>query len=267
MGKVWAQYTGELFHQFGYLAAWTPGTRWELGDVAVGWPYQRLTNVRKLGLDFEVREDTSKEAQSYASSGSTSISFKAAGSAPAVGSILTQGEAGVTVEFKRARSTVYQAVGCVAPSIEDQATLGQQIRELFKQGKWAKNWIVVTELVMADSATILISQSRDSKVELIAKGQAGAGTSLASLNAGFEIASARNMEVSLVSAEKLTPLYKARGLKWGGAVGQLGIRSVGAHNVMTPAALRESADIYFGEIGLPTYAEFDLPALERMNDD
>ena len=127
MAKAWDQYTKEMFEKFGYMATWTPGVQLELGDVGVVKDrlFTRITSLTNLGISFNKRDDKTEELQKHASSGSVSIVFKAAGKAPAVGSVLTQAEAGFTIEFKKNKSTVYEATGCVAPMIDDQVAVGR----------------------------------------------------------------------------------------------------------------------------------------------
>ena len=98
MAKAWEQYTKEMFEKFGYMATWTPGLPLELGDVGSHQRkvFSRATSLKNLGIEFKTREDKTEETQKHSSSGSVSIMFKAAGKAPAVGSVLTQAEAGFT---------------------------------------------------------------------------------------------------------------------------------------------------------------------------
>jgi hypothetical protein len=263
MAAAYEQYCKEMFQKFGYLATWTPGVQLQLGDIGIvdKWQFTRLTNLADLdpAIGFQVRDDTSKEVQKHASSGSTSVTFKAAGKAPQVGSVLSQAEAGFTVEFKRSFSTVYEAVGCVTPSIKDQATLGQEILNRYRKGKWNKEWVVITELVTADSATVLISQNSNSKIELSASGAVAAGSiSLADASAGLQVAFARDMATSIICQSGLTPLFKARGVKSGGAIGPLSkaIRltegGVRALHMMTEKEAMASDDLFFG------YSGYDL---------
>lgn len=256
MAKAWEQYSNEMFKKFGYLATWTPGVQLELGDVGVikDRLFTRITTLKNLGISFQVRPDTSKEAQKHSSSGSVSITFKAAGKIPQAGSVLTEAEAGFSIEFKKSKSTVYEALGCVAPSIDDQVAIGKKILELAAQGEWNKDWAVITELVVADSATVLISNSSSSKIELTASGNVVAGTvSLADVNAGLQIAFSKDMQTVLVSQAGLTPLFKARAIKSNGPIGPFlkaeNLADFSAFDIATPKSALASEDLYFGYVG------------------
>lgn len=264
MAKAWEQYSKEMFNKFGYLATWTPGVQLALGDVGVMKDrlFTRITTLANLQIPFEERPDPSKEAQKHSSSGSVSITFKAAGKAPQAGSVLSEAEAGFSIDFKKSKATVYEAAGCVSPSISDQVSVGKRIQKLYEQGEWNKDWAVITELVIADSATVLVSNSSSSKIELSASGKVTAGTvSLADVNAGLQVAFSRDMQTVLISQAGLTPLFKARALKSNGPVGPFlkteSLAGFSAFDTATPKASLAGEDLYFG------YVEHDFSGDEE----
>jgi hypothetical protein len=71
-------------------------------------------------------------------------------------------------------------------------------------------WVVITKVVKAHRATILLSGSTEAFVELRASGSVAAGNvDLADLAVGFARARASGMAVNLVAEGRLTPLYEA----------------------------------------------------------
>lgn len=265
MAKAWEQYTKEMFEKFGYLANWTPGVPRELGDVGTikDRLFSRVDSLKNLGIDFAIREDKTEETQRHASSGSVSFVFKAAGKAPAVGSVLTEAEAGFTFEFKRNKSTFYEALGCVAPTIDDQVAMGQKILELYKQGKWNKDWVVITELIRAKSATVLISNSSSAKFELSAKGTFSGGVaSPADVSAELQVAFSKDMMTSIVSQGDLTPLFKARAIQSNGSIGPVGkANPIGANltllDFLSPNEAIQNQELFFGRV------DYDLTGEEE----
>lgn len=147
------QYTNELYRKFGYFATWEPNVPIELGDVGVFRKneFTKLFNISRRYNDivFEVMDDTSPGDLEYNSNGSVTISTKLAGTVPQVGSVLAEGDAGITVEFNGEKSVVFKAKETYTPSIDDKVKLSEQILKLYGQGKWDKNWVVVTEVVKA----------------------------------------------------------------------------------------------------------------------
>lgn len=265
MAKAWEQYANEMYKRFGYLATWTPGVPLRLGDFGFVKDklFTRIDNIESLGIAFRIRPDTTKETQKHSTAGSVSISFKAAGKAPQIGSVLTEAEAGFTVEFKRNKSTVYEAVGCVAPSIENQVEVGNAILEKFRQGEWNKDWAVITELVETDSATILISNSSNSKVELTVSGNvAPGGVSIADINAGLQVAFSKDMNTTLISQQGLTPLFKARAIKSNGPIGPLpNVEKVSLFNSLdfeTQSSAIKKEDLVFDLVTYDIFGEDEI---------
>lgn len=252
MAKAWEQYTKEMAKSFGYLATWTPGVTLALGDVGVLRKnlFTRISSLQNLGIAFQTREDQTREDQKYASSGSLSVVFKAAGQVPTAGSALTEAEAGVTIEFTRKKAVVYEALGCTSPSIDDQAKLGSEIIKRYKTGGWNKDWVVITELVMAESGTVLISEEKGAKIEISAKGTvAGAAFSLAEASVALAIVSQRDMQTTLVAKDGLTPLFRARGVKSQDSIPAfLAAHSVGAADLAVPRDAEAARMLYFGNM-------------------
>lgn len=255
MSKAWEQYVSEMYKKFGYIATWTPGVQLKLGDFGIikDKKFDRIANIGSLGITFQTRPDSSEESQKHTSTGNVSVIFKAAGKAPQVGSVLTEAEAGFTIEFKKSKSTVYEALGCTAPSIENQLEIGKKVIELYKKGDWNKDWVVITELVEAKSATVLISNSSNSKIEISVKGNiSGATASIADVNAKLQVEFSRDMNTQLVSEKGLTPLFKARGIKSNGPVGPFeNINRLGSLDFLdyaTPNSLTGEEELLFEPI-------------------
>jgi hypothetical protein len=208
--SAWDQYISEMRKHFDYLANWTPGYPLALGDVGVinHGIFRRITSLEKLGISYDVRSDDTPETQKYASARGVSVSFKAAGRTPAVGSVLTQAEAGFTVEFSSKHSTLYEAIGCTTPSIVDLLTLGEQVLRLYQTAQWNRAWVVVVELVHCESTTILISSSSNSKLELSAKGNISSTISIADANIELGVAMSRDMQTAIIADKGLRPLYR-----------------------------------------------------------
>ena len=254
------KYTRELKKQFGYLATWLPSTPLALGDIGILRKNQfiKISNLEDLGISFEVEEDTTKADIEYNSQGSVSITAKASGTIAPKDSMLKQVDTGLTVAFSRKNSIVFKANGTTSPSIKDQIKLGNEVLQLYKEGKWSKNWVVVTELVNAESATILISSASDSKIELVAKNDVAIhqlDIADASLNLG--VIFSRGLATQIVAQSNLTPLFRASKVK-GRFLASPVFRTKGiaAMDLMTPAyATSDETKIYFGEADFEEDAE------------
>lgn len=210
--KTSKKYTRELKEQFNYLATWLPGTPIELGDIGIlkNFQFTKISNLIELGIAFEIVTDETKSDIEHSSSGAVSITTKASGAVAPHGSTLGDLDAGITVEFSKENAILFKANGTTSPCIKNQIALGKTIIELYKQGKWDKDWSVITEKVDSESATILISSSSASKVELKAKGKIeSAKLDIADAGLGFELTFSKDLSTKIIAEDSITPLFKA----------------------------------------------------------
>ncbi len=207
------RYTEELYRQFHYYATWLPTSPVELGSIGTfdDREFTRISHLHDQGIEYETYDTPNKGGLDYSSQGAVTVSPKLSGKVPAVGSVLSQADAGFTVNFSRKNAIVFRAKGTACTSIKDQIKLGRDIKKKYEEGKWNKRWVVITELVKADSATILISSSVDGKVELKANANVGAKKlDIADVSLELGIAFEKNIETKIVAEQELTPLFKVR---------------------------------------------------------
>jgi hypothetical protein len=210
------KYTRELKQQFGYLATWLPGTPISLGDIGVlrNNEFTKISNLSDLGITFEIEPDLAKVDIEHSSKGAVSISTKASGTIAPQGSVLGEIDAGITVAFSKENAILFKANGTTSPNIKDQIKLGKEILKLYKEGKWDKDWAVITEKVDAESATIIISSSKNGKIELKAKGEIGTkNIDIADAELDFELTFSKDLSTKIIAEEALTPLFKASKVK------------------------------------------------------
>jgi hypothetical protein len=254
MASAQEQYTDEMKDRFGYYAAWNPGTPFALGDIGVLRDnlFTRLSNVSELGFTFDIREDPTKTPLEHSSRGSVSVTTKLSGALAPQGSALTDADAGIIVEFSRENATLFKANNTTSPSILDAIKLGDQIIERYRQGRWNKKWVVITELVMAESATIIISNSANGKIELKANADVHVPSiDIADAALNFSTQFSRGLETKIISQEHLTPLFKLMGMKTRIYMPPVfGTKYVAPFDLVTPetAANQYKNDIYFGYI-------------------
>lgn len=250
--KTGKKYTNELKRQFGYLATWLPSTPLELGDIGIlrRNEFVKISNVKNEGLTFDIREDETKSDVEHSSNGAVSLTAKAAGTVAPQGSVLSEADAGLIVEFTKENAILFKVNGTTSPSIKDQVKLGNQILERYKNGNWNKEWVVITELVKAESGTIIISSSSKGRIELKASGDIDAGKiDIADAELGLEMAFSRDLSTKILAENSLTPLFRASKVKGRLLDGPVfkGMK-LRAMDIVTPEKARETDDlIYFGE--------------------
>lgn len=215
--KLKDQYTEELYQQFGYYPAWLPGSKFELGDVGVleGSQFTRISTLDELGISFQMRTDTSKLNMEYVSKNGVSISTRTKGT---IGDLAAEAqgnnEMSFVVDFVRGNAVLFQLDGVTITSVRDAIVLGKEVLKRYSNGNWEKEWVVITELVRAERATILVSNSAEGRLELNASfGQKHAPSNLAQLGTQFSVVSQRDLEVKMISEKSTSPLFKLMGIK------------------------------------------------------
>ncbi len=201
-----------------YYAQWMPITKIELGSVGVlvdGVVYVEKTTLRDQGIDFDVIDDPSSSPLDLLSSRETKISTKAAGEVSTTMPSVPQAKAGITVEFDSQAAYVIKAAQSYEPRLSNVARLEQEILDRFRRGEWRREWVVISQLVTTPAASILISQTRKSRVEITAEGQANVGQRVELGNASFEfqVSSQSGQVYNFLNTENVTPLFQLIGIK------------------------------------------------------
>lgn len=203
-------------NRFGYSAAWLPTTALKPGDVGrlVNYEYQPIASLADFGIAVAQADSRGQASLSYSSANSVRLDIKLAGSIPPPGSTLTQAEAGAQLSFGSANATFFQAEGCRTHALSNIRNLELALATLAQNGTWERDFVVITEVIRASSATIVISSSAQAMIELRASATFGTGTaSLADASAGLKVGRSRDIGTQIIAECELTPLFKAYGLK------------------------------------------------------
>ena len=224
MKSIVKLYTAEMRKKYGNVyAAWKPGSHYELGDYGVlkGYVFEYHGNIRQLGLDFDIIADSTPSNENYRSSGVSATKIAADGGAVVLEGVNTA--AGFNIEFSNQNSVLYEALNVHTNKIADVAKLGKQLIDMYESDtpgangvEWVKDYVVITEIDAADSATIIISNTRNAKIELRATANIGAtNMNIADPKLGWSIATEHGLESRIVADAGATPLFKVKGIRGG----------------------------------------------------
>ncbi len=194
-----------------YYAAWLPNEPLKLGDVGVldGAFFDRVTTVADMGISFEERPDPKPSSISYVSESGVEFFIKAAGEVSANLPNVPKGKAGLAYEFAREGAFVVKAEESYTPTIENIAKLEDDILEAYRDGKWKSNWAVIVKIVQAPTASFLISNSSNTKVEFSVEGDTTAGPiDLGNGKLNFGLRSQRGDVIQIVRATEVTPYFQ-----------------------------------------------------------
>lgn len=207
-------YRRTMYRAYDYRATWLPNAHLELGDVIVIKRHRvrKVSDLKSLKVEFEIEEDPTPGDLELISSNDVNVTFKPEGSI-VDGSSLLEAHAGFIVTFEGKRGFTFRANGTRENSIKDTIALREPILNLYKQGKWDKNFVIVTSLVEAESGTVIIAIEREAKIELKANGEVDLEKiNLADLKAELQATFSRGIHTKIIADEGSTPLYKVQGI-------------------------------------------------------
>lgn len=252
--KTSKKYTREMRRQLGYFATWLPGTPLDLGDIGVfkNNIFTKISNLSDFNISFEIEEDANTSDIEHHSAGSVSLSTKASGKT-IEGSTLGELDMGIAVQFSRQNAILFKANNAKSPSIKNQIDLGRTIVQLFKDGKWDKNWSVITELVVSESTSVIISSSSKGKIDLKATGDVSINKiDIASAEATFELAYSKDLSTKIIAQQGMTPLFKVSKIKSRLFMPPVfALNKIKAIDITTPLQAKENDDlVYFDDAKL-----------------
>ncbi len=214
--RIEKKYIRELKKQFGFYPTWLPGTPLKLGAIGVikAGRINVIGNITDLGVEFDVLNDYDPIDLEYNHEGSATLSFKAAGSPAPTNSFLNDAHAGISVSFSKEKSFYFKANGTTSPMIKNQIELNKNILELYKNGQWDKNWVIVTEVINCTGCTILISTNASAQIDINAKADIGLDNlDIANAELGLKPAFNRGLSTNIIANSSITPLFRASKIK------------------------------------------------------
>ncbi|HLF63265.1 MAG TPA: hypothetical protein VI603_05920 [Saprospiraceae bacterium] len=211
------QYLNEINNRFQYRATWEPNKTLAIGDIGIleKGIFSLRSTLAKENIPPTIRTDENEGSMKYTSEGAVDITAKLSGQTSMPQSGLAQGDAGITIQFKKQDAVVFQINGSRTHQIENTGEIEREVLQRFRENKWPKDWVIITELVQAKEATILISNSKDSKIELKANANVHAASDLdiADAQLQFGVVAKRGIATEIIAKEGITPLYRVSGIK------------------------------------------------------
>jgi hypothetical protein len=200
-----------------YFGQWFPNTVLDLGTVGElvdGYLFRPVTTLERLGVEFTVRPDPDPSPINLLSSSGAKIVTKLAGTVNPETPTIPQASAGIGVDLTREGAFVIKARETYEPRIEHLHEIEAAILRLRDTGVWQTRWAVVHQVVQAPFASIIVSVSSTSKLELTAVATADAGpVQLGDARVQLATTSESGTRVEFLDARNVTPLFQLLGLK------------------------------------------------------
>lgn len=200
-------YTKEIHDQLQRYATWLPSERVTVGDVGVLRDniFTREAHLTDFGINATAVKDPATNATYKFMSAKTSETQGSVGAAGA----LPQGasaKADLTIGFGKKDSVYFFLTKCVGSAIENQLKLGTEILKRVKTKEWKLDYVVVTRVVNAGSATILQAASKNASIVFEGTAKSPA-LELLSAGASLNVRSGSFSGFSAITKGQLTPLF------------------------------------------------------------
>lgn len=193
------RYRKAIWNHFGYLANWLPTTPLQAGDIGV-WSaegFARVGDLRGKGMSFGTR--TVEHPLDFTHREVKSAEVVGRGQGVVEGQRL-----GVKLQFASEGEFAFQAGGCRSTVIDGCEGILQRMKGLFRDGLWDDNYVVISEVMTAARATILLSQSSTASLEL--EGPKSLDDLLA---VDLKVVGQQGTLTQIVAQAGLVPLFKA----------------------------------------------------------
>lgn len=221
--SLFQDYARTVRDELNYRATWIPGAPMKLGDVGTieDGVFNRHTDLETLGIPYaSTTKDRPSEEFSFESEDVRSIVVKAAGELNETFEAIAEAKAGIRVEFAKERAVVLKVKNPRVQSIDNIAALDDALLDAVLPSRDSKgrsvprrwkdrDWVVVTEVVDVDVATILCSTGTNAAIELEAETAVGPD-GLVDVEAGLEQKLVRSVGVKDIARKGSTPLYRGR---------------------------------------------------------
>jgi hypothetical protein len=201
-----------------HWAAWLPGTHVAIGDIGTlnGCVFEKVGTLDELKLKHYAETDADPSPLSLSSESGVEVSFKAAGETNPSFQHIGAAEAGLKIDFGAQGAFVLEAPETFVSEIGDRLNLRRQIVSAFNKGVWEKDWLVITRVLKATTATVLISKSSNASLELTGKANlSGAVAALGAADAGITIRHRQGDTLGMIGGVNVTPVFQLSRLKTG----------------------------------------------------
>ncbi len=195
-----------------YFANWLPIEPVKIGDIGYleGKMFIHQLNISDLGYSLsgiEVKNNIVDQNLSYKSK------FQIENNISAKAQL-----AGVKTQFKLSfedKNAVYiKTSGCILRRYSNKKELGDFVKKCFKEGKWEKDWVIVTDVVESANTTIIVSEDSGTNITFSVDATTTNITDELMADASLKVVASQNIGYSLVQKNNITPFFILSRLKF-----------------------------------------------------
>jgi hypothetical protein len=234
-------YVQEISKKTNYRANWLPDKPMNIGDIGKlsDGIFTLYSTLEQQGIPIKVRESTSSLNLDYTSNDSVKITNGLDTAVSSAGLPVAEGKVMYKIDFQRAEGVVFQITDSKKVIIENLSEIENSILEKYKKSVWDLGWVVVTEIVRTDSATIIINTGGSNTLEFEVSGDVGIkSVNLADTSLGLRLIRESGSSTKIIAQANLTPLYVTKGIS-DPLFGKTKFRGANAYRAIQFDALRE----------------------------
>lgn len=233
-------YVQEISKKTNYRANWLPGKPLNVGDVGKieDGIFTLYTTLELQGLPVRTGESVSTLQADYSSKDSVRITSES-GSNSASGSPTPPGKQRCRIEFLKSDGVLFHLLNPRRLFIENLSEVENQILEFYKKSVWNLGWVIVTEVVRADSTTIIFNSGGSNTLDFEFTGTEDTEpVNLADTKLNLNLLSETGTSTKLIARPDITPLYIIKGIS-DPLFGKTKFRGANAYRAIQFNALRE----------------------------
>ncbi|HSL44452.1 MAG TPA: hypothetical protein VK897_13530 [Anaerolineales bacterium] len=212
-----ASYLKELNRKSqGYRPTWLPNLPLQLGNVGVleKEVFRKEATLESLGIAFESETSESNSNIDLSSESGITVITKVEGKVEPKAVSLGVADAGFIVEFNNKNCFVFRIRGSRTSIIQNLADVKAEVLRRYDANDWDPNLVIISEIIEAKSATILLSGQAGAKIELKAQGDLNVATmDIADAGLNLRLESGQSLAAQIIGQKGITPLYRVVGIK------------------------------------------------------
>jgi len=211
MSSLLKNYLAQIQKHLGYRATWEPNRPIRLGTFGKihRGIFSEYGHLDELGLTIAADESATTNQLVFISEDKSRLTFKAKGEKSSLFKVIGLDEAGLHIQFDKENGIVCKLDGITYCTLRERNRLAEQLNNLSLDGKWDASFLVITEIMRVEKASVLLSRKKKGELELTWKTEPQSKKlKAADLGLLGEVVHSKGMSLQFTSKTDSTPLYR-----------------------------------------------------------
>jgi hypothetical protein len=208
-------YVQEISRKTNYRANWLPDKPLSIGDIGKleDGIFTLYTTLEQQGIPLQTRSSDSSLDLDYSSTSTVKLISDDAADTN-IPTQAVQAKLKLKIDFQNSKGVVFQMTASKKKIISNLGDIEKIVLDKYRNNEWNLGWVIVTETVQTDSATIIINIASNNTLEFEINGKADvASLNLADVNLGLKLLRETGSSTKIIAKANLTPLYLVKGIR------------------------------------------------------